>query len=112
MKRSVLLLVLTLICVLTVSVGSVFAQATNDNQLSDPRVRQAMAYAIDMPAIIDALMSGKATPAYVMAPAGAWRAEGLNPYDYNPDKARELLKEAGWDSNRVLDVVYYYGDQM
>ncbi len=109
MKR---LLSIILTVVLLASSLTVFAQATNSNQLSDPRVRQAMAYAIDMQAIIDSLMAGKATPAAVMAPPGAWRADGLNMYEYNPDKARELLKEAGWDQNRVLDVVYYYGDQM
>lgn len=103
-----ILLALALLCT---SIGA-FAEATNENPLSDARVRQAMAYAIDMNAIIDTLMAGKATPAAVMAPAGAWRADGLNFYEYNPDKARELLKEAGWDSNKVLDVVYYYGDQM
>ncbi len=109
MKR---FLSIILTVVLLASSLSVFAQATNENQLSDPRVRQAMAYAIDMQAIIDSLMAGKATPAAVMAPPGAWRAEGLNMYEYDPDKARELLKEAGWDQSRVLDVVYYYGDQM
>lgn len=88
------------------------AEPTNSNPLSDVRVRQALAYAIDMDAIIDSLMAGKATVAQVMAPEGAWRAEGLNPYSYDPDKARELLKDAGWDSGKVLDVVYYYGDQM
>lgn len=80
--------------------------------LNDPRVRQALTYAIDMQAIIDTLMAGKATDAITLAPPGAWRADGLEGYDYNPEKARELLKEAGWDSSRVLDVVYYYGDQM
>ncbi len=108
MKR---LLSLFLVLMLLVPIAGL-AEATNSNPLSDPRVRQAMAYAIDMQAIIDSLMSGKATVASVMAPEGAWRAEGLNDYAYNPDKARELLKEAGWDQNRVLDVVYYYGDQM
>ena len=37
---------------------------------------------------------------------------GLNPYAYNPDKARELLAAANWDSSRELDMVYYYGDQL
>ncbi len=106
------LLSILLVLMMLLSTGSAMAQATNSNQLSDPRVRQALTYAIDVQALIDSLMAGKATSAITLAPPGDWRVEGLTEYSYNPDKARELLKEAGWDSSRVLDVVYYYGDQM
>jgi len=88
------------------------AGAVNSNPLSDVRVRQAIAYAIDMNSIIKNLMGGKAIPANSLTPNGAWKTDGLNDYAYNPDKARQLLKEAHWDPNRVIDVVYYYGDQM
>ena len=47
-----------------------------------------------------------------MKNARADKADGLNNYDYNPEKAKELLKEANWDPNTELDVVYYYTDQM
>jgi len=82
------------------------------NQLSDARVRQAIAYAIDMDTIAETLLEGKAIAADSMIPNGAFKAEGLNAYKYDPDKARALLKEAGWDKSQVLDVVYYYGDQL
>lgn len=108
MKRVLsLLLVLLLLAPL-----AALADAKNANPLSDVRVRQAMAYAIDKQAIIDSLMAGKATMADALCPPGPWKADGLTTYEYNPDKARELLKEAGWDSGHVLDCVYYYGDQM
>lgn len=84
----------------------------DSNQLSDPRVRQAIAYAIDMDTIVDTLFEGKAIAADSMIPNGAFKAEGLNAYGYDPDKARSLLKEAGWDKSQVLDVVYYYADQL
>ncbi|MEA4899228.1 ABC transporter substrate-binding protein [Bacillota bacterium Meth-B3] len=109
MKRMVSLL---LALMMLLGATAAFAQPANANPLSDVRVRQAMAYAIDMQAIIDSLMAGKATVASVMAPEGAWRADGLNDYAYDPDKARALLAEAAWDANRELDCVYYYGDQM
>ncbi|AEV29332.1 extracellular solute-binding protein, family 5 [Sphaerochaeta pleomorpha str. Grapes] len=80
--------------------------------LADVRVRQAIAYAIDMKAIVDSLMDGKAVVANSLTPNGDWKVAGLNDYAYNPTKAKQLLKEAGWDSNQTLDVVYYYGDQM
>ncbi len=83
-----------------------------ENQLSDVRVRQAIAYAIDMETIVETLLEGKAIVADSMIPNGAWKAPGLNAYSYDPDKARALLKEAGWDESQVLDVVYYYGDQL
>ena len=82
------------------------------NQLSDVRVRQAIAYAIDMDTIAETLLEGKAIVADSMIPNGAFKADGLNAYAYDPDKARALLKEAGWDKSQVLDVVYYYGDQL
>jgi peptide/nickel transport system substrate-binding protein len=80
--------------------------------LADVRVRQAIAYAIDMDAINENLMHGKGVVANSLSPNGDLKVSGLNDYSYNPDKARELLKEANWNSNYVLDVVYYYGDQM
>lgn len=90
--------------------GMAFADV--DNQLSDPRVRQAIAYAIDMETIVETLFEGKAIVADSMIPNGAWKAEGLNDYAYDPEQARQLLDEAGWNESQVLDVVYYYGDQL
>ncbi len=95
-----------------VSMASTFAYADRANQLSDERVRQAIAYAIDMDTIVETLFEGKAIVADSMIPNGGYKAEGLEAYSYNPDKARELLAAAGWDDSQVLDVVYYYGDQL
>jgi len=95
-----------------IQVSSSFAFAEKVNQLSDVRVRQAIAYAIDMETIADTLLEGKAIAADSMIPNGAWKAPGLDNYGYNPDKARALLKDAGWDDTQTLDVVYYYGDQL
>tara|TARA_B110000211_G_scaffold30142_1_gene30587 strand:+ start:18761 stop:20383 length:1623 start_codon:yes stop_codon:yes gene_type:complete len=94
------------------SAGLVSAQAINDEPLSDPRVRQAIAYAIDMDTIVDTLLEGKAIAADSMLPNGPHKPAGLNAYAYDPDKARELLAAANWDSDRELDMVYYYGDQL
>lgn len=95
----------------TALVTGVIAQPINENQLSDPRVRQAMAYAIDMDTIAETLFEGAAIPAAGLLPKGPNSPEDLNPYAYDPDRARELLAEAGWDGNRVLEVVVYYADQ-
>lgn len=79
--------------------------------LSDPRVRQALRYSIDMKTICESLFQGAAVPADVLIPGAADKASGLNTYDFNPDKAKELLAEANWDANKTIKVVYYYTDQ-
>ena len=89
-----------------------WAQPANSNPLSDLRVRQAIAYAIDMDTIAATLLEGMAIAADSRIPNGPFKAPGLNQYKYNPDKSRQLLKEANWDSSQVLDLVYYYGDQL
>ena len=76
--------------------------------LADVRVRQALAYAIDMDTIIEALFYGNAEKAVSFSGSGD---AGIESYDYDPDKAKELLAEAGWPSDYVLDVVYYHDDQ-
>lgn len=79
--------------------------------VGDPRVRQAIAYAVDMEAIAQNLFKGAAIPANSLTPNEPIKADGLNDYAYNPEKAKELLTEANWDESYELDVVYYYTDQ-
>ncbi len=108
MKKALILLLLV-----AVTFSTAFAApAGKVSPLVDPRVRQAIKYAIDMKTVVESLMSGKAIIANSLTPNGAWKTPGLNDYAYNPEKARQLLKEAGWNPSYVLDVVYYYGDQM
>ncbi|MBN1287582.1 MAG: peptide ABC transporter substrate-binding protein [Anaerolineae bacterium] len=75
--------------------------------LDDMRVRQALAYTVDMPEVIDVIASGQGTPIYSSIFGPSWLDNsGLNDYAYNPDKAIELLGEAGWtlnDSGRMAD---------
>jgi len=106
MKKA--LLGVAMAAALQLSASDVFAEA---NQLADVKVRQAIAYAIDMDTIVETIMEGKAIAADSMIPNGPFKAEGLNAYKYDPEKAKALLKEANWDKSQVLDVVYYYSDQ-
>ena len=61
------------------------------------RVRQAANYAIDADAIIENLLTGTEERAYSPFPAGYDPPIGNLPgqYNYDPDKARALLEEAG-----------------
>jgi peptide/nickel transport system substrate-binding protein len=70
---------------------------TRDPVLRDVRVRQAIAYAIDRAAIIHYLLRDFARPAYSLLPPESWAYNGDVPhYDHNPDRARQLLEQAGY----------------
>ena len=71
-------------------------------EFADKRVRQAMIYALDRAAIVKEIMLGHVTVINSCFFGWEWEngePEGLNPYPYDPDKARQLLSEAGWDSS-------------
>jgi peptide/nickel transport system substrate-binding protein len=70
---------------------------TRDPILKDMRVRQALAYAIDRAPMIHYLLRDFARPAYSLLPPESWAYNGSVPhYDYNPDRARQLLEQAGY----------------
>jgi peptide/nickel transport system substrate-binding protein len=63
----------------------------------DKRVRQAIAYAIDKQEIVDVVLFGLGTVATGPYVPHTWPYNpNVKKYDYNPEKAKELLKEAGW----------------
>ena len=81
------------------------------NPLQDVRVRQALWYAIDMDAIVEGLWENNVVAAHKsLVPEGTWQADGLTEYTYNPELAKQLLAEAGWDSSYTLKAVYYTGN--
>ena len=61
----------------------------------DPKVRQALNYAIDLPGIADAVLDGRVSQATGVIPPGfpAYNAN-LRGYSYNPDLAQELLADS------------------
>lgn len=65
---------------------------------ADPRVREAIDLAIDEKAIIDNLYAGKGTPTQTRVTPGNFGAHtGLyNKYSYDPERAKQLLAEAGY----------------
>lgn len=85
--------------------------------LEDPdfaklEVRQAMMYAIDRQTIMETVRMNYGKISNTMFPAEWARPADLEEYAYNPEKAAELLKAAGWDSTRKIDFLYYYNDQV
>ncbi|MGI6130535.1 MAG: ABC transporter substrate-binding protein [Bacillota bacterium] len=63
----------------------------------DKRVRQAMNYAVDVDTITETLMQGYTRP-YAGLIAPPYNDPDIEPYPYDPDKARELLKAAGYEN--------------
>ncbi len=64
---------------------------------TDKRVRQALNYAIDRDALANQILKGTAIPMTQLAiPNSEWFDETLQPYTYDPNKARQLLADAGY----------------
>jgi peptide/nickel transport system substrate-binding protein len=74
---------------------------------NDIKVRQAINYAIDKQELIDGVLLGLGEPvAAPYKPGTRWVNPQLKPYAYDPAKAKQLLKEAGFedhDGDGILD---------
>lgn len=70
----------------------------NDNPiLKDVNVRKAIAYAVDRKSIVDKVLYGKTQVINSWITPNHWAySDAVTKYDYNPEKAKELLKEAGY----------------
>jgi ABC-type transport system substrate-binding protein len=75
--------------------------------LTDKKVRQAVAYAIDREGISKNLFNGIPQPTgHLLLPEFKNGPKNAKPYSYNPEKARQLLAEAGYkdtDGDGILD---------
>jgi peptide/nickel transport system substrate-binding protein len=69
----------------------------DDPIVSDVRVRQALALGLDRHRLNKALFSGKQEVAdQIFNPLSPYYAPNLPPMDYNPEKSKKILDEAGW----------------
>jgi len=79
----------------------------SDPLFEDMGVRQAMNYAMDKDLIVEAVYGGRAVPLPgPLSPFNNFVNTDLSPYPYDPDKALELLADAGWtdtDGDGILD---------
>lgn len=73
---------------------------TEQEPLNNVKVRQAIAYGINREKIINDLLLGQATIAHSILPEESWAYNAGTQYEYNPEKAKQLLDEAGFkDTN-------------
>ena len=75
-----------------------------DQPTMDAKVRQAMNYAVDVDAIIDALFDGYGVPAAGYVASKELGYGVVDPFGYDPDKAMELLAEAGYPDGFEMDM--------
>lgn len=78
---------------------------TSVPELKDKRLRQALNYAVDKQGIIKGLLNGMGIPLGTQVPIPVGDIfQSIKPYPYNPEKARALLKEAGYHEGLSLDL--------
>lgn len=85
--------------------GSTFAYIginLKDPHLKNQTLRQALAYAINRPAIIDYLWKGMAEPADTLLTPSHWAFQKVPAYEYDLKKAKELLSEVSLPKNFEL----------
>ena len=93
--------------------STIFFNTTDPNKPTGKlKVREAIEYALDKPAMAKALGFGYATPLRMTAPEGEW---GYDPAykgrPYDPQKAKQLLAEAGYPNGLKLKLMALQGPQ-
>ena len=85
-----------------------------EGPMADKRVRQAVNYAIDKKSLVENVLQGTAeVAAGPTPPAFSWAYnENLEPYPHDPDKARELIREAGFEGAKLTFYVTEGGSGM
>jgi peptide/nickel transport system substrate-binding protein len=85
----------------TERVGYMFINALS-GPTADVRVRRAIAHAIDKDALVEALLQGYGKPVnIVLTPANFGYVEEVKGHEYDPAKAKALIKEAGAEGAKL-----------
>lgn len=80
------------------------------NRMQDIRVRQAINYALDRDAIIAGVLDGYAVKvASISTPQYAYYDPDVKGYEYNVEKAKELMAEAGCENGFTVDLSFTSG---
>ncbi len=84
------------------------AGRSGDHPITKTKVRQAIAHAIDRQAIVDSLLKGKSKVVNSACfPTQFGCEQDVTVYDYDPEKAKALLAEAGYPDGFSVDLHAY-----
>jgi len=83
--------------------------ANPNSKWKDKRLREALEYALDKEAIAKALGFGLYKPLKSLPPEGEWGYDpNYNPRPYNPEKAKQLLAEAGYPNGLKAKLLVFF----
>src|SRR5690606_3763830 len=86
---------------------------TKDGPFADRRVRQAANFAVNKETLVKDVLQDTATIAAGPIPSAfSWVESSVEPYPYDPDRARQLLVEAGMEHPEVTFYVTEGGSGM
>ena len=76
---------------------------------TDPRVRRAMAHALDVDTMVETLLPGVAVRAQAPIPSTVFGYAPQEPYAYDPELAKSLLTEAGFPDGFETSMIWNPG---
>lgn len=80
----------------------------SEPRFKDPRVRQAFLYAVDREGLVKSALQGHGSVANSVLPP-VWSGPDINQYPYDPQKAKDLLAAAHWDSSKPVHLSWVPG---
>jgi peptide/nickel transport system substrate-binding protein len=90
----------------------VFQTAINNERFADKRLRQAMMYGTDRKALLDAVLLGQGELVYNTIIGPDWAVyDDLNTYEFDPEKAKSLVTESGYDTSQSIELTWSKGYQ-
>ncbi|ELZ87748.1 putative dipeptides/oligopeptides ABC transporter periplasmic substrate-binding protein [Haloferax elongans ATCC BAA-1513] len=91
-----------------INIGYMAFNMASREEFRDKRVRQAVSYAINTEAIVNEIYSGFATQASQPLPPNVLgHKDSLDPYPYDPEKAKSLLEEAGYGDGFTFELATF-----
>lgn len=82
-------------------------RSSADSPLKNEKVRQALNYAIDKKSIVAGLLPGGQVINSACAPIQFGCETDVTTYNYDPVKAKQLMKEAGYEKGFTIEMVAY-----
>lgn len=95
-------------CISPTMTGIYFASGNEDDPISKLEVRQAFSYALDKQALCDTFAEGIGFVSEQLAVPGSKEYnEAVTGYPYDVEKAKEKLREAGYEDGECVITIYY-----